>query len=155
MSRLILIGCGKAKGPAKTEAADLYTGNLFKARRAYALMASDRGDLPEVRIVSAKFGAISFHTEIAPYDTTIKDLDRLDRAAWTLGVVQQIIDELADGTDPREVILELHLGADYAEPIRDVAIAVGFKVDWATKGMGIGEQLAWYKSGSRTWGRPR
>lgn len=155
MSRFILIGCGKSKKPGRHAAADLYTGNLFAARRRYAELAEAREDSPPWWIVSAEYGLLSPSTEIAGYDLTIRDLDPLDRAAWGLAVVAGILSELDDGTTPRGVVLELHLGADYVEPIRDVAIAVGLKVDWPVQGMGIGEQLFWYKGVMPSRGAPR
>ena len=139
-NRLVVIGCGKAKGKTRCEAQDLYTGGLFKARRAYA----EASGAPWL-IASAQYGIMRADREIEPYDLTMKQLCAPDQAAWALTIALDLVSGLPDETPMREICIELHMGADYAEMLRDTLIAVGFTVDWVTRGLGMGEQLAWYK----------
>lgn len=144
-NRIVLIGCGSAKRSISVPARDLYTGTLFRARRAYAEMLEAERGYPWW-IISARYGLVRPDVEIAPYDRKISDLAPVDRAAWYVGVLQELLTVLDDRADPRGIVLEMHAGAEYTEQLRDVARAVGFKVDWPVEGRGIGEQMAWYKN---------
>lgn len=139
-NRLVIVGCGKGKNPSDAAAQDIYTGNLFRARRAYA----EASGAPWL-IASARYGLLHPERWIAPYDLTIRQLCAPDRAAWALTCVLDVVSGLPDISSPRGITVELHMGADYAEVLRDTLKAVGFGVDWTTQGKGIGEQLALYK----------
>ena len=76
-----------------------------------------------------------------------------DVAAWHVGVAQRLIEELwepfnlkesDDFLKPSELTIEIHAGADYCHPLTEILAAVGIKVELPLKGLGIGEQLAWY-----------
>lgn len=145
-SKIILVGCGKMKSEAAAPACDLYVGPLFRARFEYA---SARG-VP-VFIVSAKFGLVKPGDWLPPYDLTIAELKPLDRAAWFPAVAVALLSEMTDAgfaTDRqlRDVTVEVHAGADYAERLRDVLLAIGFSVACPVAGMSQGEQMAFYKS---------
>lgn len=140
-NRIVLIGCGKSKNPSDAAAQDIYTGNLFRARRAYA----EASGAPWL-IASAKHGLLPPDRVISTYDVTIKQLCDPDRAAWALTCVLDVVSGLPDTSSLRGITVELHMGADYAELLRDTFAAVGFRTNWITQGKGIGEQLDWYKS---------
>jgi hypothetical protein len=144
VSRVVLIGCGKTKASAPCAAEDLYTGPLFRARRAYA-EAADR----PWWIVSAQHGLMSPEQITAPYDTAGSDLCAVDHAAWALTVAHSLLDELEDGTRLRDVVVEIHAGAWYAQPLVDVLRALGIGTHLPVEGLGIGEQLAWYPEATR------
>ncbi len=138
-NHLILIGCGKEKAATPRPAHDLYTGQLFAARRRYAEQSSRQW-----WIVSAKHGLIYPPTIIAPYDLTIGDLRPVDAAAWQLGTVVQLLSELPDDTDLRQLIVEIHAGAEYATPLIECLDLLGIPNRSPLKGYAIGEQLQWY-----------
>ena len=144
MSRIVLIGCGKQKREGVHAARDLYTGPLFTDRLAYA----EATGLPWW-IISAGCGLLDPDQAVPSYDVTIADLPAVDRAAWALTVAKALLDELPDDARLREVVVELHAGADYAELLRDVFIAVGLNVAWPVQGLGIGEQRAFYARETR------
>lgn len=141
---IVIIGCGKAKLATKAPARDLYTGSLFATRRRYA---ESRASLWFV--VSAKHGLLSPDEVISPYDQVLSDLLEVDRAAWAVGVVGQLLDELDDHVRLRDVAVEIHSGTDYADPLHDVMVAVGMRPVLPLRGLGIGEQLAWYAQAQR------
>lgn len=140
-NRIVLIGCGKSKLSEPASADNLYTGSLFVARRRYA----ESTGRPWF-VISARYGLVAPDTWIEPYDETIGELASMDRVAWFLSVVSAITDTLHDDADPREVLVEIHAGEDYAEHLSDVLRAVRFQPDRPLQGLGIGHQLAWYKS---------
>ena len=148
-ARMILIGCGKRKSLSPCRADAMYTGSLFLKRLEYA----KRSGWPYF-IVSAKYGLIPPHTMIAPYDLTVTDLATLELSAWQLGVVQALLTELSEPFDPRRFLVELHMGSDYAEPLRSVLPAVGINYDWPVRGLSQGDQMRWYtRSPSASWMR--
>lgn len=138
--RVLLTGCGKAKAPGPTWAELLYTGSLARARASYARASGLRW-----WILSAKLGLLDPNQFVAPYDQTLSDLAPIDRSAWALGVAQALLDELEDDDDPRELVVEIHAGAAYVKQLGPVLEAIGARVELPLKGLGIGEQLAWYK----------
>lgn len=138
MVKMILIGCGKSKQSCTVEAQDLYTGSIFKARRAYAEASGSRW-----MIVSAKHGLMGAMKYISPYDLTMKDLDRYQRLAWA-----EDIAEVLRCLCVSEV--ELHMGRDYAEPLISALETVGIVCSWPVKGLSQGYQLQWYKQQKET-----
>jgi hypothetical protein len=141
VSRIILIGCGQDKRSQPDEAQHLYTGQMFRARRAYAEATGT-----DWFVVSAKAGLLHPTQVLAPYDLTMRDLPAIERAAWSLAVIKAVLDEVPDdNVRLGDVVLELHLGADYAEPLIEVAKAIGLSWDWPVEGLGIGQQRKWYR----------
>lgn len=131
--KLILIGCGKAKKAEPCMAQDLYTGPIFKARRAYA-EASGCGWM----IVSAKHELVSPFERLSPYNLTMKDLDPAHRQWWGSWIAHLL--QLTMVTE-----VELHMGRDYAESLIPALDAVGIRHSWPVKGLSQGHQLQWYK----------
>ncbi len=141
VSRVLLIGCGKAKAKQETSAELLYVGSLFNARRCYAQLSGARW-----WIVSAKYGLLSGHTLVKPYDLTIKDLSALDRVCWPLVVIQQLLSEFTEPFEPRRLLVEIHAGDDYAELLSAVLGAIGINFSRPLRGLSQGAQMAWYKN---------
>ena len=144
---ITLIGCGKAKQPDAWNglAKDLYTGCLFKARRHFAERIRILDGSPWA-IVSAEHGLVAPGQLLCPYNTTIKDLSKLQRSKWALDVADSVLSMriLTRAIDPKNTSIALHIGRDYAELLIPVLEAVGFGVIWVTKGMSQGAQLKWY-----------
>jgi hypothetical protein len=137
---IVLVGCGRKKLATPAPAADLYVGNLFTARRAYAERVAPDSWL----IVSALYGLVRPHERIKPYDTTIDELAHLDRAAWPIVVAHELLNGLDDDARVADRVVEIHAGENYARALKLVLEAVGFTVRWPVEGLGIGEQLALY-----------
>lgn len=140
-ARYYFVGCGKAKATAPTSAKDLYVGSLFRARRAYV----ERFDRPWF-IVSAKLGLVLPNEVIAPYERKMAELATIDRLAWPLAVVHSFLDRLIEPLDPRSITIEIHAGAEYADPLADVLGVLGINNSRPVRGLGQGEQMAWYRS---------
>lgn len=156
LNHLLLIGCTKGKQDrpynSKTGGCvvpeQLYHSPLFTKRIDYAETRGIRW-----AVLSAKYGVWFPQISMKPYDQTFADMDPADIAAWHVAVAQRLVEELWESYNigqsvrsikPREFTIEIHAGADYCHPLTEILRAVGIKVDLPLKGLGIGEQLAWY-----------
>lgn len=67
-ARLVIVGCGAAKLGHAAPAADLYTGQHFRAALATALAIAPHH---RILILSARYGLVRPTEVIAPYDLTV------------------------------------------------------------------------------------
>lgn len=154
----MLIGCSKTKQPYKSDPkrggrltpTELYAGQLFRKRVEYA---ESRG-IPWA-VLSARYGLWRPNTEMKPYDQCFKSLSPADKAAWHVGVAGRVIEELWEPFNtntgsvlsPKDLIVEIHAGKDYASPLGEILQLLGVIVVCPCEGLGIGEQLAIYTAG--------
>jgi hypothetical protein len=160
--RVGLVACGKSKLDHAAPARDLYTGPLFRAASAYAERTYDAWF-----VLSAKHHLVHPDDVLEPYDVSLAGLMHVVRLQWALHVDIALrcgrntgIDEdyrtrrnapedgpflgrftMAGG----KVELFLHAGSDYAGPLYDRGIEGWATVYRPLRGLGIGEQLAWYQ----------
>ena len=130
-----LVSCGKSKLPHAAPARDLYTGQLFRAARAYV----ESQGWPWW-ILSAKHGLLHPETIITPYDVTLTTMKHEQRRAWAERVLGQIAQEV-----PPDSTVAILAGVAYHEfllhPLQRTRT-----VQIPMRGMGIGKQVAWLKS---------
>ncbi len=146
MTTIALIACSKSKkviGPADwVPAQELYTSDLFQKRVGHVTSRQ----LPWY-ILSAKSGVIAPTTMVRSYDQTLRDMSEFEIAEWHAGVVVQLLDKLCyDHRQPslKTVTFEIHAGSKYVQPLEKMLTLLGIKVVLPVKGLGIGEQLAYY-----------
>ncbi len=132
MTRIALVACGKGKLDRPAPARELYNGVLFRKASAYCEATSDRWF-----ILSAKHGLIDPETIVEPYDLSLSHLDHGERRAWAERVVADLRNRGLMGAE-----FHLHAGEKYARPLEPL---LG-EVDRPLRGLGIGRQLAWYRS---------
>ena len=156
LNRLMLIGCTKGKQDRPYN--NLTGGRVIPEQLYQSPLFSKRLDYAEVKglrwaVLSAKYGVWFPRIGQKPYDMTFAEMTPADVAAWHVGVAQRLVEELwepfnlresDDFLKPSELTIEIHAGADYCHPLTEILTAVGIKVDLPLKGLGIGEQLAWY-----------
>ena len=156
LNRLMLIGCTKGKQDRPYN--NLTGGRVVPEQLYQSPLFSKRLDYAEVKglrwaVLSAKYGVWFPRIGLKPYDQTFADMTPADVAAWHVGVAQRLIEELwepfnlkesDDFLKPSELTIEILAGADYCHPLTEILTAVGIKVELPLKGLGIGEQLAWY-----------
>lgn len=130
-----LVSCGKSKLPHAAPARDLYTGQLFRAARAYV----ESQGWPWW-ILSAKYGLLHPGAIITPYDVTLTVMKHEQRRAWAERVLGQIAQEVPPGSTV--VILA---GVAYHEFLLH-SLQLTRTVGLPLRGMGIGKQIAWLKS---------
>lgn len=134
--RLIVCGCVAQKGRVPAPARELYTSQLWKARRTYA----ESMGLPW-RIFSAKHGLIGPDEVIAPYDATFPG-----PWGWREKLSKEAVGQIV-GRGFREV--ELHAGEVYRVDLVRMLQAFDVRVLLPVEGLGIGQQLAWYAAQRR------
>lgn len=158
--RLVLIGCSKTKKVSKPQRhrvtrftpTELYGGDLFRKRVDYA----ERRQL-DWAVLSAQHGVWHPHISLPWYDYTMAQMNPSERAQWHVGVANTLIGELWEPWDngkmnrplrPSELTIEIHAGKDYSQPLAAILQSLGVKVETPCQGLGIGQQLALYTSGS-------
>jgi hypothetical protein len=131
--RIAILSCSASKLTTRAPAKDLYTGALFKLARQLAELTADR-----FVILSARHGVVRSDTELNPYDTSLKDVDRKLWAAQAGNALhRELGSELTayKGTRGNEVLCLAP--APYIEGLG----IYGFR-EWVKplKGLGIGQQ---------------
>jgi len=107
---LVLIACTKIKAAMPVPARDLYwPSRLFRA--CYQRAESDGH---RIAILSALHGILLPEQVIAPYNTTIKDMNPGERAVWADKVGAQF-DQLVDRAAITEVVFLA--GSDYRQHV--------------------------------------
>ena len=94
---VLLIGCGKTKLPHPAPARDLYTGPLFKARRAFA----ERSGLPWL-VFSALHGFVEPDRVLHPYDWRMEQRGKAEREAFGRRCMNALLDKLRNLNKPTQ-----------------------------------------------------
>jgi hypothetical protein len=140
--RVGLVGCVKTKLDRPARAADLYISPLFLGRREVVERSCDRWF-----ILSALHGLVAPEELVAPYDQTLSAASRREQRRWSAHVVAALRDELGQ---LRGITFEVHAGSAYTDHgLVDGIEALGAEVEQPVRGLGLGEQLAWYRQPSR------
>lgn len=134
--RIGLISCVSKKDTAPQPAQALYTSDLFKKSLAFARLHCD-----VVYILSAKYGLLEQTEVIAPYEQTLKKMSREARRRWAGRVMRQLGQRI---TVDDEVLLLC--GMAYREFLEEW---LPNKICCPIRGLGIGQQLAFYKHALR------
>ena len=129
-----LVACSRTKADHAAPARELYVSPLFRAAREYAEHHYGRGHW---FILSARHGLVDPDAVLAPYDLSLRQLSPNEREAWGDRVAVKLTDRFPAGT-----VLWFHAGALYRDAIAPV---VPHQVRFPLVGLGIGEQLAWYR----------
>ena len=129
-----LVACSRGKAHHPAPARELYVSPLFRAASAYAERQYGPG---RWLILSALHGLLDPNTILHPYDLSLRQLSAREREAWGNRVAVELTDRFPAGT-----VLWFHAGALYREAIAPV---VAHQVRYPLAGLGIGEQLAWYR----------
>lgn len=167
--RLVLVGCSSSKADEPRPARDLYESNYWNAKRSYASAVGDAW-----RILSAEHVVLNPDRETAPYERHITDLKGVpaesDRVLPSGEPAETLLDEYAcdvesqlsewlrsetSNTGTRTIELEVLLGYDYEDPLRDRGVFESaasstkppVRVRWPFREVegltGIGRQMSW------------
>jgi hypothetical protein len=133
--RLTLVGCCAEKLGRIAPARDLYRSPLFRKAAAYAETLGH-----EWQVLSAAYGLIVNHSQLAPYDTSMASLSADQREAWAEHVAAQL-HALACFHEVDRLEVTLLAGESYATWAPMVS-------KWCTvlqpmRGMQIGQRLHW------------
>lgn len=133
--KIALIGCSASKLAVASPARDLYTGQLFRKAREWAEANCDQWF-----ILSALYGLLEPDREVETYDVSMSNR-KGTRNGWGVRVVNKLT-EL--GLYKKYHALHEFVvlaGAVYAEPLKYAGLE---KLTLPLKGLGIGQQLAWF-----------
>jgi hypothetical protein len=133
MTTIGLVACSKAKAPTACAARELYTSPLFKAAADYCDRVYDRWF-----ILSARWGVLGQYAHVEPYDLTLARMSLAERRTWS----EQVGVALRGITEPTDM-LYVHAGEAYRWWVPDWRRCA---VHVPLAGLGIGQQLAWYKA---------
>jgi len=134
---LVLIGCVKTKRRGRHAARELYRSTLFRGRMARAIATG----VPWF-IMSAKYGLLHPDDVVDSYDETLIEMTSEQRRLWSENLLQRIAEHFGEVNGKT---IEIHAGDEY----RSSGLVAGLKAAGASisvplKGLGLGEQLAWY-----------
>jgi len=132
---VVLIGCSGSKAGTAGPAAELFTGAAFVKGREHA-----RASGQPWYVLSAKYGLLSPDEVIAPYDVYLGDQSTTYRKTWGAGVVAQ----LSRLHDLSGVVVEVHAGKTYCDPLLAPLAASGAILRQPLAGLRQGERLSWY-----------
>lgn len=128
-----LVACCKTKLDRRTTAENLYASDLFQKAAAYCRLKYDRWF-----ILSAKYGLVVPCQLIDPYEETLVGKSADEQRKWAGRVVGQL--KSRDLLNRQQVFM-VHAGADYARFLVEHLP----RHELPLKGLGIGQQLGWYK----------
>ena len=129
--RVALISCVKSKGTSAAPAGELYTSPLFRALRDYAITNADVW-----YILSAEYGLLHPDQIVEPYERTLNNMPKRDRAVWAERVQKQLLEALPAGAD-----VILLAGSRYREDLYPFLCAHGHSVVVPLEGLPLGKQL--------------
>ena len=136
---LVLVGCGAAKRDESAPAKDLYTSSYFDLKRRYAEAAGDRW-----AILSAEHAIVHPNRDLAPYDTTMSDVDAGEWAHRVMGGLYAFVDSLREFDGASDVELVFLAGRDYTDPLRARLDSMVWTARYPFDDTaGIGEQMGW------------
>jgi hypothetical protein len=132
---LFLVSCVSKKRSAACRARDLYISDWFVKARAHVEATGSPWF-----ILSAEFGLVDPDAVIAPYERTLNRMHVAERREWARRVLEHLV--------PKLVAVErvvLFAGERYRELLLPALTASRVAVDLPLQGLGIGEQLRWFK----------
>lgn len=135
MSTLALVSCGKTKLSTPSKAKDLYVGDLFKKTRAYVEEQHD-----EWCILSALHQLVLPEQLLEPYEYTLIGKKKDVIHQWSQAVYEELKRKWSKDTE-----IYFYAGREYRKFLQPMLEAEGFKVFVPLQGLGIGEQLSWFK----------
>lgn len=134
--RIGLVACCKKKADHGDVAEEFYLSDLFKKAAAYCRAVYDRWC-----VLSAKESLLLPISYVHPYDETLNDASAEKKKAWADDVLKRMC-EFGIGNEHSTFFF--HAGLHYVQPLRTVLEGVA-KCEFPMAGMGIGEQLGFYR----------
>lgn len=135
---IAMISCTKAKTNYKCPARELYSkSNLFKK----AVMYIEKNHYDNWYVLSAKHGLVDKDREIEPYEVTLNNMKAEERKRWANLVYKQTLELNLNLQE-----IDFYAGKKYREYLIPHFQEKGIKCNVPLEGMGIGEQLQFYKN---------
>lgn len=143
MTTIAVIGCSKTKKRGATKARNLYLGTLFTKR----VLWLEQRNVPWY-ILSAKYGLLAPDSPVeGVYENRLHDLPEMERLEWHLRAAGDLVKALRENhgvANLKKVVLEVHAGVKYAEPLASILAGLGVTIDRHCPDITIGKQFAYY-----------
>ncbi|MBD2560709.1 MULTISPECIES: DUF6884 domain-containing protein [Nostoc] len=136
MSSITIVACAKSKNNQPSYAKELYKSLWFIKARAY--VEQQKWDW---YIISAKYGLLHTDKLIEPYELTLNNMKATERRQWSEKVFKEILQVL-----PEKGTVRFFAGKKYREYLVPLLQEVGYTVEIPLRGLGIGQQLAWFSN---------
>jgi len=136
-SCIALVACVKQKRDQPSPAKELYTSDWFRKARAYV---EQQGAI--WYILSANYRLLSPNAIVQPYEQTLNKMPASDRRKWASQVLEQILRINYD----HNTNFQIFAGQKYKEYLLPGLQDAGYTVNTPLAHLGIGQQLAWFKS---------
>lgn len=140
---LILVSCSKAKGDHAAPAAELYQSNTFRK----SLDLARRAHSPHY-ILSARYGVVSPHCVLPPYNVALKDLSPESREAWGESAAEVVGKILEPDVD-----VWFFASRHYSDPIAARIGCDGRRIHTPLAGLPIGKMNEWLTVAQRALDR--
>jgi hypothetical protein len=126
MNRIAFIACSKTKSAQSCRAKEFYRGELFKKALRYCSL-----HFSCIYILSAKYGLVELDQILSPYEETLNNKSRQQRAIWSNRVKQQMRYKQIEGSE-----FWFFTGKKYCE---------FFEGEKPLAGLSLGNQLRFFK----------
>ncbi|WP_221566461.1 DUF6884 domain-containing protein [Alkalihalobacillus sp. TS-13] len=130
-----LLATGRKKLDHPAPVLEFYTSPLFQKSVQYA-----KGHYDRFYFYNAKDGLLLPDQTLEPYDLSIKTFSIMEKKVWA----RNVIDTFLKYESPEEVIVYLHGGKVYRDHLEPQLEQKGYAYEIPMKGLGIGQQLAWF-----------
>lgn len=133
--KIALISCTKLKQDYPCQAKEMYLpSNLFSKAISYI----KKQDYDKWFILSAKYGLLKPHKIITPYDLTLNNMKSEEIKEWSIKVFNQLI--------KYDIYrIDFYVGEKYRKYLIPLLEVKNIKCNIPLKGLGIGQQLRFYK----------
>ena len=133
--KIALVSCVSKKLDHSAVAGDMYLSVWFKYAREYA-----ERNFNEWFILSAKHGLLRTDQVISPYNVFIGDLSANERRQWAINTARSVSDIVTS-----DIEISIFAGKKYRQYLVPALIFSDFSVTVPLEGLGIGQQLKWFK----------
>ncbi|WP_257351557.1 DUF6884 domain-containing protein [Pseudalkalibacillus decolorationis] len=130
-----LLATGRKKLDHSAPVIEFYTSPLFQKSVQYAQKQYDR-----FYFYNAKDGLLLPGDKLEPYDLSIKTFSIMEKKVWA----RKVIEVFKKYESPDKVNVYLHGGKVYRDHLEPQLEQKGYHYEIPMKGLGIGQQLAWF-----------
>ncbi|MCF6408850.1 DUF6884 domain-containing protein [Pseudalkalibacillus salsuginis] len=130
-----LLATGRKKLDHPAPVLEFYTSPLFQKSVQYAKEHYDR-----FYFYNAKDGLLVPDQKLEPYDLSIKTFSIMEKKVWA----RKVIETFMQYESQEDVLVYLHGGKVYRDHLEPQLEQKGYEYTIPMKGLGIGQQLAWF-----------
>jgi len=132
--KIALVSCVSKKQQGIHKAKDLYISEWFKKARTYV----ESNNYYKWYILSAKYHLVEPEQELPYYEMYLPTQSKDYKKEWGIKVSQQLL-------FPSETEIDIFAGQQYRKYLVPELTSKGYKINIPLEGLGIGNQLKWFK----------